>query len=106
MAVGDADVVLAEAWRRRGLTDENMIIKAVELDLSPDVVSGNLDDAAGFISAAAFHDLGDLAAVYLEQAGGTRTKPGSSGRRMATSEPADGVVGRRVRCSRSTCSRP
>lgn len=70
MAVGDADAVLTKAWRRRGATDEDMITNAVELGLAPDVVSGKLDDAAGFISAAAFHDLGDLAAVYLEQAEG------------------------------------
>ncbi|GIL34015.1 hypothetical protein [Phycicoccus sp. DTK01] len=33
-------------------------------------MSGALDDAAGYLSAAVFHDLGDLAAVYLELADG------------------------------------
>ncbi|QKE84404.1 hypothetical protein [Arthrobacter sp. NEB 688] len=64
------DVRLAEAWHRRGATNEEMIRDAVELGLEPDVVTGDLDDAAAFIGAAALHDLGDLAAVYLEQADG------------------------------------
>ncbi|PKW25718.1 hypothetical protein [Phycicoccus duodecadis] len=64
------DERLERDWRRAGATDESMIDDAVSLGLHPSRVSGKLDDAAGFLSAAAFQDIGDLVEVYLEQAGG------------------------------------
>ncbi|MGG5257524.1 hypothetical protein [Phycicoccus avicenniae] len=64
------DEGLAAEWRRGGATDDVMIRDAVALGLAPSSVAGDLDNAAGFISASVFHDLGALAAVYLEQGQG------------------------------------
>lgn len=88
MAVGH-DNRLADAWRRRGATNEEMIRDAEELGLGPDAVSGALDDAAGYLSAAVFHDLGDLAAVYLELAEGD---PGEAWELWADHGTADQAV--------------